>query len=231
LPFLRWHRGQADDAPGIPAHPRIMIICDIFPGRMTAEGAYSPPRVMHIFALETDLEKIKLSIMGRREEEVMMVTRHRLPFVFACLREALLACVLVAAWWMAGMNITVGAILLGGWLLWAVFAVLRAYIDQRFSFLFLTREKVVIVRQHLLHRQLLPITLNNVQSVEVVSQYWDLFGFGRIHIHLRESGEVLTFSYVPESSRVAKKMTNIVSMYNQRIGLEHMERPPPPVMP
>jgi hypothetical protein len=193
------------------------------------KGCPLPFRFMHLFALETDLEKIKRSLMGSREDEMMTVHRHWLPLWFTLAREILLFVALMALLFFFSAGPLIVVIVIIAWVLWAAGALLREYIELRYTFLFLTREKVVIVRQHLLRRRLLPITLNNIQSVEVQSQYWDLFGFGRIHIHLRDSGQVLTFSYVPDSARVAKKMTNIVSMYNQRIGLDHMLRPAPVV--
>jgi hypothetical protein len=187
---------------------------------------------MHILALETDIGKTKRSLMGKRESEVMTVHRHWLPFVFVALRETAYGLLLLAISFLLEVQGPAAFLIFSIWAVWTASGLFRAYIDWRFTFLFLTREKVVIIRQHVLRRRLLPITLNNIQSVEVVSQYWDLFGFGAIRIHLRESGEVLPFSYVPDSSRVAKMITNIVSLYNQQVGLwEQQSQQLPPAPP
>jgi hypothetical protein len=193
----------------IPRNGRIMVSClYIF-----------PPPAMHIFALETDIGKLKRSVMGRRDEEMMTVHRHWLPMAFIMAREILLGLVLLTLAVMLNLGGFAGLLVFVAWALWTASALLRGYIDWHYTFLFLTREKIVIVRQHLFRRRMMPITLNNIQSVEVESQYWDLFGFGKIHIFLRDTGEIISFGYVPDPMRVAKKLTNVVSMYNQRIGV------------
>lgn len=185
---------------------------------------------MRLFALETDLETTKRLLMGKREEEVMSVHRHWLPMAFVAVRDVFIGVVLLFTAVMLSAQGVAVLMLFCGWVVWTFSGLLRAFIEWRYTFLFLTREKVVIIRQHVLRRRLLPITLNNIQSVEVESQYWNLFHFGRIHIHLRDSGEVLTFSYIPYSERVARKLTNVVSMYNQRIGTwNQMSKPPMPL--
>jgi Bacterial PH domain len=174
---------------------------------------------MHIFALETDLGKLKQSVMGKRDEEVMTIRRHWLPVAFVMARDVLLGSMLIVIGVLLNLSGAAVALMAILWLVWTVSGLLRAFIDLRFTFLFLTREKIVIVRQHLFRRRMMPITLNNIQSVEVESQYWDLLGFGKLHIFLRDTGEILSFSYVSEPSRVAKRLTNVVSLYNQRIGV------------
>lgn len=173
---------------------------------------------MHILALETDIEKLKQAFMGKREEEVMTVHRHWLPFGFKLAQELLFGVGLIIASVFLNLGQLAATILFFAWILWICGGLLRAYVDWRYSFLFLTREKIVIVRQHLLRRRLLPITLNNIQSVEVISQYWDLLGFGKIIVHLQDSSEELVFQYVPDAQVIARKISNIVSLYNQRIG-------------
>lgn len=175
---------------------------------------------MRFFALETDLRKTVYSLKGRDEPAILFVQRHWMPLVFAVLRAAasLAACVAVVLLLRTvGVEAPWSGVPILAWLAWAAVDGLRAYIDWRYTFLFMTAEKLVFVEQHLwTWRRLTPITLNNVLSVTVESQFWELFPFGSLCVHLRDPNLTsIVFRYAPRPQRIARKIAKVVTSYNR----------------
>src|SRR3989338_1200434 len=106
---------------------------------------------MRIFALETNIEKIKRPFLSEEESEIATVYFHGFRFFLVLASDAFFSALLISA----GiafyfMNMPLSWILIAGILVWFVFIfipLLKAYLDWRFDFLLVTTDKVVIVDQ------------------------------------------------------------------------------------
>jgi hypothetical protein len=180
---------------------------------------------MRFLALETDLEKIKCRFICEGEEQEVLMTRyHGLSFLFAALREFIMTIILFAvgigAWWLqAPMGYTV-SILFSIWFFFVFFNLLKAWIDWRFDFLFVTTDKVVIVDQTSIIRQKVnPIHLENIGSVTSETQFGDMFNCGIVQINLKEGegGYKVVLRYVPNAKEVASQVSDVVTRYQRKV--------------
>ena len=177
---------------------------------------------MRIFALETDTEKIKKEFLSEGEKVVLMTYYHGLSFFFASLREIVTSMVLiiigiVAGVWGASLIWVVG-ILFAFWFFFVFFNLLKAYIDWAYDFIMVTTDKVVFVDQtSIFRRQIEPINLESVGGVGTQTQFWNVFPFGIVSLHLKEGfgGDVITKKYVPRAQEVAAKISEVVTQYQR----------------
>ncbi|KKW32576.1 MAG: hypothetical protein UY77_C0019G0025 [Candidatus Uhrbacteria bacterium GW2011_GWA2_53_10] len=181
---------------------------------------------MHIFALETDVNKIKQRFChgGEGEKEVFMTYYHGLSFFFAILREMLITTVLAAlgvagwiyqwpVWWTVWILASV-------WFVLVFFNIIKAYIDWAYDFILITTDKIILVDQTSFFKQeIKPIHLENVGAVSTRTQYWDIFPFGVVCIHLKEGlgGDRITKKYIPHASKVAGILSEVVTEYQRRM--------------
>lgn len=177
---------------------------------------------MRILALETDVGKIKKQFLSEGEQEVLMTYYHGLSFFFASLREMLLTILLLgigiaAVSWGAPVVWTI-AILFGIWIVFVFFSLLKAYIDWAYDFIFVTTDKVIFVDQTSFFRQeIKPLNLENVGGVSTKTQFWDIFPFGTVSLHLKEGlgGDRIVKKYVPRAQEVAAKISEVVTRYQR----------------
>ena len=177
---------------------------------------------MRIFALETDTQKLKKQFLSEGEQEVLMTYYHSLSFFFASLREMILTILLVAigvvaTMWSAPLGWTVGIIFLL-WFVFVFFNLLKAYIDWAYDFILVTTDKIIFVDQTSIFRQeIKPLNLENVGGVSVKTQYWSIFPFGIVSVHLKEGlgGDRIVKSYVPHAQEVAAKISEVVTKYQR----------------
>jgi hypothetical protein len=179
---------------------------------------------MRFFALETDVEKIKCRFVCQGEENEVLTTRyHGLSFLFASIREFMITLLLftvgIFAWWLdAPMGYTV-MILFLIWFFFVFYNLLKAWIDWRFDFIFITTDKIVIVDQTSIFRQKVnPIHIENIGSVTAETQLWDIFNCGIVQINLKEGegGHLVILRYVPHAKDVASKISDIVTRYQRK---------------
>lgn len=177
---------------------------------------------MRIFALETDTEKLKKRFLSEGETEVLMTYYHGLSFFFASLREIGTTVLLIAigiglVWWGAPAGWTVGILLLL-WFFFVFFNLLKAYIDWAYDFILVTTDKIIFVDQtSIIRQEIKPLNLENVGGVSVKTQYWNIFPFGIVSVHLKEGlgGDRIIKKFVPRAQEVAAKISEIVTRYQR----------------
>lgn len=186
--------------------------------------SYTP--CMRFFALETDTAKLKRKFISEGEQEVLMTYYHGLSFFFASLREMIITILLVAIGIVAGVwgappGWTVGILFLL-WFVFVFFNLLKAYIDWAYDFILVTTDKIIFVDQTSIFRQeIKPLNLENVGGVSVQTQYWNIFPFGIVSVHLKEGlgGDRIVKKYVPRAEEVAAKISEVVTKYQR---FDHM---------
>jgi len=83
----------------------------------------------------------------------------------------------------------------------------------------ITTDKILLVDQtSIFKREIKPIHLENVGGVSTETQFWDLFRFGALCLHLKEGlgGQSITKKYVPYAQRVAGILSDVVTAYQRR---------------
>ncbi|MBU2213635.1 hypothetical protein KKC44_02440 [Patescibacteria group bacterium] len=179
---------------------------------------------MRIFALETNVNKIKQRFCRPDEREILMTYYHGLSFLFAIVREILITIVLfvlgLIGWyynWPIGMLIAILALV---WVIFVLFNIIKAYIDWAYDFILITTDKVLLMDQtSFFHREIKPIHIENIGSVSTDTQFWNIFPFGILHIHLKEGlgGESLTKRYVPRVQEVAGTLSDVITVYQRKV--------------
>ncbi len=180
---------------------------------------------MRLFALETDTEKFKRQYLLEGERELLTIRFHGFKFFVEAFWTVVLALAIIAtavgAWYL-GMQGWLATALAGGALLVFVFPrLLRAYIDWRYDFAFVTTDKAVLVDQSSLFRQrVTPVNLENFASVSTATQFWNLFPFGTLRFHLKSGlGEDLVLPYTAHADKAAAQIANAVTEYQRRKDL------------
>ena len=180
---------------------------------------------MRIFALETNIEKLKKNFLSLEEREIRTVSFHWFRFFLNLLRNILLTIALVAGAIAIGFSgLSPWWIIAAAWILWLFFifpSLLRAYIDWRYDFLLLTGDKVIVVDQSsLFHKKITPINLENFASVSAETQFWNLFPFGILHFNLKEgTGEGVNLRYIPAAQEVASVISDTITQFQRRKDL------------
>mgnify|MGYP003972413619 FL=1 len=179
---------------------------------------------MRILALETDAAKIKQQCLSEGEKEVLMTYYHALSFFFASLREILFTIIIfivgISLWYIGAPVLWVLRGLTAVWFFFIFFNILKAWIDWRYDFILVTTDKLVLVDQtSIIHQKVNPIHLENIGSIAAETQYWNIFGFGKIVINLKEGegGQAITLHFVPDASAVASKISQTVTYYQRYV--------------
>ncbi|HRH93932.1 MAG TPA: hypothetical protein PKV72_05380 [Candidatus Peribacteria bacterium] len=178
---------------------------------------------MRIFALETDIQKIKDRFLAHGEREIFTATPHLFRFLTAIIREFIITVVIVIA---AGITYSIGFLELGTvvlgaivlWFLLVSYGLLQAYIDWKFDFIFLTTDKLIIVDQRSLFRKsTTPINLENLGDVVAETQWLNLFDFGMIHFALKEGqGPEIVLKYMPHADKLVAMISQQITLYQRR---------------
>jgi len=189
---------------------------------------------MRIFALETKKQHIIERFCDQEDGEclVLQTSYHTLSFLFAMVREILMTILFfgigIAAWTAGLPMFWISMILMMLWIIFVFFNILKAYIDWFFDFIFVTTDKVVLVDQTSVFKQeIMPIQIENIGGVSTFTQFWDIFPFGGICIHLKEGrqGEDITKKFVPHAREFAGKISDVITRYQRR---HYGEKMPPP---
>lgn len=178
---------------------------------------------MKIFALETDLQKIKDRFLAHGEREIFTATPHVFRFLTAIIREFLLTVLLVAVaifTYSTGIfdTPTVVVSFLVLWFLLVFYGLLQAYIDWKFDFIFLTTDKLIIVDQRsLFQKSITPINLENLGDVVAETQWLNLFDFGMMHFALKEGqGPEIILKFMPHADKLVAMIAQQITLYQRR---------------
>ena len=179
---------------------------------------------MQIFALQTDKNEIIRRFCHDHDGEcvVLMTHYHGLSFLFASIREIFLTIILLAIGivaWIFGfpMAWTLGILALL-WFVLVFFNVSKAYLDWYYDFIIVTTDKIILVDQtSIFHRDVMPIHIENIGGISSFTQFWNIFPFGGLCIHLKEGrgGKDITKKYIPRSQEVAGKISDVVTRYQR----------------
>ena len=179
---------------------------------------------MRILALETDIQKVIDQNLSANEEMVLMTYYHPLSFLFSSLREIIITLVFIGAaflfWYFSAPMLYAIPALIGLWLVFVFLNLLKAWIDWRYDFIMVTTDKLVLVDQtSIIHQKINPIHLENIGSIASETQFWNLFGFGKIVVNLKEGegGQAIVLTYVPRADQVAAKISQTVTYYQRYV--------------
>ena len=178
---------------------------------------------MQIFALETDIQKIKDRFLAHGEEEIFTVNPHILSFLIKTVWDVVLTVVLITVsvyFYQIGL-FALETILTVSFLLWfffIFFSIVEAYIDWKYDFIFLTTDKLIIVDQMSLFRKsITPINLENLGDVVAQTQWLNIFNFGIIHFALKEGhGPEVMLRFMPEADKLVAKISQQITLYQRR---------------
>ncbi|PIR52551.1 hypothetical protein COU76_05855 [Candidatus Peregrinibacteria bacterium CG10_big_fil_rev_8_21_14_0_10_49_10] len=177
---------------------------------------------MRFLALETDVDKIKHAFCHTGECEVLFTRYHGFSFIFSILRDIIITLIFIGIgiagylfqWHMGWLGLTLFFL----WMLFSGFHVVKAYIDWKFDFIFVTTDKIIIVDQTaFFRREIHPIHFENVGSVSTTTQLWGLFPLGQLSFRLKEGlgGGDITLSFVPNAGKVASQISDAVTRYQR----------------
>lgn len=179
-------------------------------------------RIMRIFALETDMEKLNRSFLSPGEQIVLQARFHGFLFFMRALVACILTLIIAATGVVAGiagvsMGI-VGSALLVIWLFCVFRPLLRTFIDWRFDELLVTTEKVILVNQSSIIRQeIQQMNLENLASVKALTQFGGIFPFGKVHFELKEGvGEGLKLRYIPHAQQACSAISDCLVQFQRR---------------
>ncbi|MSR67991.1 hypothetical protein EXS65_04190 [Candidatus Peribacteria bacterium] len=177
---------------------------------------------MKIFALETDINRVKDRFLAHGEKEIFIVTPHIFSFLIHVIRDilytvVLLAVIVVAKQANMGGNATMIFFAIT-WFLFVFFPMIKAYIDWKYDFLLLTTDKLIIVEQTSLFRKsIMPISIENLGDVVAETQWLNLFRFGIIHFALKEgSAPEVVLRYMPNADKLVAKIAEQITLYQRR---------------
>jgi hypothetical protein len=176
---------------------------------------------MQIFALETNVDRLKAKLFSANEREIFTVRRHVVLFVLRTVWYVVLTMILVgvtAYILVAGFldPLILVPVFLLVWLVFVVVGWIRAFIDWQYDFIFLTNEKLVIVDQTtILRRSITSLSLDSIAQVNSHSQWLNVFGFGTLEIAQREGQtENFILPYLPDPDRLVTLISDQISSFN-----------------
>lgn len=177
---------------------------------------------MKLFALETNIDTLTRSLLSANETVVLTVRYHGILFAVHALRALFFTAVIVGCVAIAvSLSVPLLWAALAAFVIWLVFVVYRllaAYIDWRFDVLIVTDEKLIVVNQSsIFHQRIRQMNMENLATVNVETQFWNIFSFGILRFDLKEGvGEQLSLSYIPHAARVAAVISDSMTHYERR---------------
>jgi len=187
---------------------------------------------MQIFALETDVHKTKARFLAPGEREIFLVHRHVMSFIIQIFWEILVTLALLAVFTYLPSIGVISPLLATaaftlGWIAFVLFGFIRALLDWRFDFLFLSTDKLIFLDQtSLFKKTITPINLENLGDVVSQTQWMDLFGFGIIRIKLKEGGSEIVLKYLPRADTLVSQISQQITLYQRRKDYVIPYRPP-----
>ncbi|MBI3332351.1 hypothetical protein HYZ99_05360 [Candidatus Peregrinibacteria bacterium] len=180
---------------------------------------------MRLFALETDIDKLKRPFLSADEQEIMTVYFHGFRFFIAFTANILWTLFLVGVLIVLGYAripplwlTTSGSVI---WFFFIFIPIVKAFLDWRYDFILVTSDKVIVVDQSsFFHQKITPMNLENFASVSTETQFWNLFPFGMLRFNLKEgTGEGVDLPYIPHVHHVASKISDAITIFQRRKDL------------
>jgi hypothetical protein len=179
---------------------------------------------MRLFALDTKAtQKICARYCTQGEEVVLLTRYHWLSFLIRAFREFVVTIAMFAliavAWTYHWPLVEIIGTVVSLWVVFVFFRVLKMFVDWRFDTLLVTTDKIVLVDQtSIFSREEKPIHLENVGGIAAETQFWDVFPFGKMTIHLKEGlgGDAITVYFVPHAQEVAATIVDVVTKYQRK---------------
>ena len=170
-----------------------------------------------------------------------MTYYHSFSFFFAIVRDIFITIILfgigfgayVLEWPLFWLNIILASI----WFVFVFFNVMKAYIDWCFDFILVTTDKIILIDQTSIFKQeIKPIHIENIGGVSTKTQFWNIFPFGILKIHLKEGlgGKDIQLKFVPRVQKIASMISEVVTRYQRRNPAQYVQAapdqryPPPP---
>ncbi len=178
---------------------------------------------MKIFALETNIDRVKEHFLAPGENEIFLARPHVLLFIFRSIPKIILTAIILFVGFYAvqiGLFTTQISILFLFilWFFFVFYGWVEAFIDWRYDFIFLTTDKLIIVDQMSLFRKsITPISIENLGDVQSHTQWLNLFNFGIIRFALKEGqGPEIVLSFMPNADRLVAKISEQTTLYQRR---------------
>jgi hypothetical protein len=176
---------------------------------------------MRVFALETNVEKAARAYLPAGERELFIIRYHPFLFFVRVIRQIfftfLLTLLALGAEYLqlplAGVLVALSVV----WLAFILPGIVTAYIDWRFDAVVVTNDHVVIIDQtSLFHTEARQMHFENFASVNAVTQFWNLFPFGKLCFDLKEGiGQRLCLRYIPDARNVAVRISECVRAFQR----------------
>lgn len=177
---------------------------------------------MRIFALETDIRRIVPQYLTGGEREVLIAYHHWLVFLVEVLRQSMVflaVCLIgyvvqqlgVPSIWPAGLVAFV-------FLFWNLPRLIRSYIDWHYDVLLVTTDKIVLIDQSSIIRQrVTKMSLDNIASVTMETQWLNTFPFGCVRFNLKEGfGGEFALQYIPNAATIVVKISDVITQFERR---------------
>lgn len=178
---------------------------------------------MQIFALETNIGRVKEHFLAHGEAEIFTTHPHIVSFLWHIAWEIFLMILLfVASGYMYSIGLisltTAIAVFVISCIIFVFFGLLEAYIDWKYDFIFLTTDKLIIVDQvSLFRKSITPISLENLGDVVAETQWLNLFRFGIIRFALKEGhGPEVVLRFMPNAERLVGQIAEQITLYQRR---------------
>ncbi len=181
--------------------------------------------LMRIFALETDIGKLKKRFLSEGEREIRTVFFHGFRFFLRLLGHTLWTSIFLAfVLFMSSTGLPLLWLLIAAgtpWIFFIATSLLKAYLDWRYDFLLITTDKVIIVDQSsIFHQKVTPMNLENFASVTAETQFWNLFPFGILSFNLKEGvGNGVRLRYIPHVHEVVSVISDAITTFQRRKDL------------
>lgn len=190
---------------------------------------------MHIFALETNVEKVKKRFLAQDEEEIFTAHPHMMSFIVHVFGEVVVTIALLVlfsgVYYMEILSLNAAVLFFSiAWFTFAFFGLIEAFLDWKYDFLMLTTDKLILVDQMSLFRKsTTPISLENLGDTKAKTQWLNLFNFGIIEIALKEgNGPDVRLKYMPHADQLVVKIAEQSTLYQRRKDFTTPYRPDTP---
>jgi len=178
---------------------------------------------MQFFALETNIHQTKLRFLAPGESEIFLAHRHVMSFLVKVLWEIFLTIFFFSGFtYLAVIEVISPLFATLGFLLalcsFVLFGLIRALLDWKFDFIFLTTDRLVVFDQTSIFRNsVTPINLENLGDVVAETQWLNLFGFGIIRFALKEGGgPQIKMKYMPKADKLVSMISQQITLYQRR---------------
>ncbi len=179
--------------------------------------------VMQIFALETNLQKVKQPFLAPGEREIFMARPHWVSFFIRAFRllvlSAILGALVVAGYFVGLYSIPVAVgIATALWIFFVFFRLFDAFINWRFDFLLLTSDELIIVDQTSIFRKSIrSVNLESIGDVVAETQWLNLFAFGIIRLTLKEdhTAPPVVLKFMPDAASLVSKIAEYTTIHQR----------------